>query len=125
MAVKARKRSRAAARAAGSRFVRQCTDWLQEHGFPFAEKAPLWGAKDKGDIVHVRTEDGQHIVVEAKDCARISLATWAKEAEEERVNDSALAGVVLHKRHGVAEPSQQWVTMTLADFAAIVKGTRA
>ena len=120
----ARPRSRASAKKAGAGFVRECADWLKGHGFPFAEKAPLWGAKDKGDIVHVRTRGGRRVVIEAKNCAKIDLAGWAAEAEAERLNDAAVAGVVLHKRHGVTDPSRQWVTMTLADFAAIICGER-
>lgn len=117
-------RSRASARAAGSRFVRGCVDWLQGHGFPFAEVAPAWGAKDRGDVTGVRVTGGRHLVIECKDVARLDLAGWAAEAEVERVNDAAVAGVVLHKRRGVSDPSKQWVSMTLRDFAAVVLGMR-
>jgi hypothetical protein len=64
------------------------------------------------------------VVVEIKDTTRLDLAGWAAEAEAERVNDSALVGVVLHKRHGVSDPGRQWVSMTVADFAALLTGTR-
>jgi hypothetical protein len=81
------------------------------------------GAKDKGDVAGVRVH-GQRVVIEAKNTARINLGTWAGEAEAERVNDGALVGLVVHKRHGKGLAADQWVTMTLADFAALISGVR-
>ena len=42
----------------------------------------------------------------------------------ERGNDDALVGVVAHKRHGVGAPGEQFVTMTLRDFVALLTGER-
>jgi hypothetical protein len=110
-------------RAKGSSFERLAADYLKANGFPFADRRVKNGAKDKGDIggVHIH---GQSVVIEAKNTARISLGTWATEAEQERVNDKALAGVILHKRHGKGQAGDQWVTLTLRDLVAILTGTR-
>jgi hypothetical protein len=110
-------------RQKGSSFERLAADYLKANGFPFADRRVKNGAKDRGDIggVHVH---GQPIVFEAKNTSRISLGTWAAEAESERVNDEALAGVILHKRHGKSKAEDQWVTMTLADLTAILTGKR-
>lgn len=62
--------------------------------------------------------------MECKNVTRVNLAGWAAEAEIERGNDDALAAVVVHKRHGVADPGAQWVTCTLADFVALLTGHR-
>ena len=67
---------------------------------------------------------GQRIVIEAKDCAKTMLGPWSGEAEVERINDGALAGIIVHKRHGKGQPGQQWVTMTMDEFIAIVNGNR-
>jgi hypothetical protein len=64
------------------------------------------------------------VVLECKNTAKISLGSWAAEAEVERVNDDALVGLVVHKRHGKASPADQWVTMTLADLTALLTGVR-
>lgn len=32
------------------------------------------------------------------------------------------AAVVIHKRHGKGQPGDQWVTLTLADFVALITG---
>lgn len=116
-------RSRAAAKAAGARFERAIADWLATHVDDRIDRRVKTGAKDRGDLGGVRVH-GQRVVLELKDCARINLAGWAAEAEIERGNDDALVGAVVHKRHGKGDPADQWVTLTLADFAALLTGQR-
>lgn len=110
-------------RTKGSSFERLTADYLASNGFPFADRRVKSGAKDKGDIggVHV---NGERLVIECKNTSKISLGTWAAEAEVERVNDGALAGMILHKRHGKGKAGDQWVTMSLADLVAILTGKR-
>ena len=110
-------------RRKGSSFERLIADYLKAHGFPFADRRVKNGAKDKGDIGGVHAH-GKGLVLEAKNTTRISLGTWAAEAEQERVNDEALAGVIVHKRHGKGQAGDQWVTLTLADLVAILTGSR-
>lgn len=110
-------------RAKGSSFERLIADYLALNGFPFADRRVKSGAKDKGDIGGVMAH-GQRVVLEAKNTTRINLGTWATEAETERVNDGALAGLIVHKRHGKGKAQDQWVTLTLADLTAILTGTR-
>jgi hypothetical protein len=117
-------RSRASAKAAGTRF-----ESLIAAALRYAldddriERRVRNGAKDRGDISGVRIH-GQRIVLEIKDCARIDLPGWTKEAQIEAGNDDALVGLVVHKRHGVGDPLQQWVTCTVADLVAILTGQR-
>lgn len=110
-------------RAKGSSFERLVADYLKAKGFPFADRRVKNGSKDKGDIGGVGTEAGR-LVLECKNTSKISLGVWAAEAEAERLNDEALAGVVIHKRHGKGKAEDQWVTMTLADLTAILTGKR-
>jgi hypothetical protein len=42
----------------------------------------------------------------------------------ERVNDGALAGVVVAKRRGVTDPDEQIVLMTVRDLVALITGQR-
>lgn len=81
------------------------------------------GSNDRGDIAGVR-HLGERVVIEVKNTSRINLAGWAAEAEVERGNDDALAGIVVHKRHGVGDPARQWVTMELSELAALLTGNR-
>lgn len=116
-------RSRASAKKAGSTFERNTADYLAEHVDDRIDRRVKTGAEDKGDIGGLRVH-GQRVVLECKDTAKINLGGWASEAEVERVNDSALATAVVHKRHGKGQPGDQWVTLTLRDFAALLTGTR-
>ncbi|ORX08076.1 hypothetical protein [Mycolicibacillus trivialis] len=79
------------------------------------------GSKDRGDISGVRVH-GQRVVIECKDTATLRLPEWTREAQLEAGNDDALVGVVVHKRRGVGDPMQQWVSMTLADLVALLTG---
>ena len=110
-------------RRKGSSFERLIADYFKANGFPFADRRVKAGAKDRGDVggVHVH---GRSVVLEAKNTTRTELGTWAGEAEVERLNDDALVGVVVHKRHGKGRPGDQWVTMTVDDFVAVLTGKR-
>ena len=115
-------RTRKSAKAAGARFERVVADYLAEElADDRIDRAPMAGAKDKGDIANVRM--GAHkIVIECKDVARMDLPKWVREARGEAENAGALVGVVVHKRRGVTKPDQQWVTMTLGDLTKLLKG---
>lgn len=115
-------RNRRSARQAGARFERTIADALAAAlDDDRIDRRPKTGNKDRGDIGGVRLH-GQRVVLEVKDCATLRLPEWTAEARIEAGNDDALVGVVVHKRRGVADPLQQWVTMTLADFVAILSG---
>lgn len=116
-------RTRASAKAAGSRFERMIADALKLHVSEFIDRRVKTGAKDRGDIANLRAA-GARLVVECKDSARMAIGTWLAEAEVERGNDDALAGVVIFKRTGKGNPLDQVVLMTLADFIAILTGVR-
>lgn len=97
--------------------------YLAEHVDDRIERRARNGGKDRGDISGLRHMGGR-VVVEVKNCARLELAKWLTEADLERGNDDAVAAMVIHKRHGKAQPADQLVTMTLADLVALITGTR-
>ena len=120
-------RNRASAKKAGSSFERSIADamaWnLQDDRIDRRVKS---GAQDKGDIGGLRTRDGARLVVECKNTTRLDLGHWVREAGIEAENDNAIAGIVVHKRRGKADPLEQYVTMTLRDLLLIGWGvTRA
>ncbi|MDN4644943.1 hypothetical protein [Arthrobacter sp. PsM3] len=116
-------RTRASAKKAGSSFERSTADYLAAVVDDRIDRRVKNGAKDRGDIGGIRHMGGR-VVLECKNAVRINLAGWAAETEIERGNDDALAGAIVHKRHGKGDPADQWVTMTLADFAALLTGNR-
>lgn len=114
-------RTRASAKAAGSKFERDIADHLAKHVDDRIDRRVKTGAKDRGDIGGVRVH-GQRLVLECKNTTRINLGTWITEAHVEAGNDDALAGVIVHKRHGKGKPGDQWVTMTVDDLIALMTG---
>jgi hypothetical protein len=130
-------RTNRSARQAGARFERQVADYLAAHLDDRIDRRVKTGAKDRGDIGGVRTFRGGRVVIECKDAGgkvkcpgcghetrRADLGTWTREAEVERGNDDAVAGVVVHKKRGTALIGAQYVTMTVDDLVALLDGVR-
>ena len=116
-------RNRQSAKKAGTTFERQVADYLAQHVDDRIDRRAKTGSKDRGDITGLR-HLGERIVIECKNTSRLNLADWMKQAEIERGNDDALAGLIVHKRHGKANPADQWVTTTLRELTALLNGHR-
>ena len=116
-------RSRTSAKAAGTRFETSIARSLAEHVDDRIERRAKTGGKDRGDLSGLRHMGGR-VVVECKDVARLNLAGWVEEADVERGNDDALVGLVVHKRRGVTDPLDQYVTCSLRDLVALLTGER-
>lgn len=113
-------RNRNSAKQAGARFERQIADFLRDNLDDRIDRRVKAGAADKGDIANVRDSHNRRIVIEAKNTTRPNLAGWIKEAHQEAQNDNAHIGVVVHKRHGNANPADQWVSCTLEDLVKLL-----
>ena len=117
-------RTRATAKAAGARFERSIADCLAALVDDRIDRRVKTGARDRGDIAGLRHMGGR-VVLEVKDYGgRFLLGPWLREAEAERGNDDALAGAVVAKRRGLADPLDQVVAMTMRDFVALLTGER-
>lgn len=119
-------RNRATAKAAGARFERLVADGLAEAlEDTRIDRKVKTGSKDRGDIANVRHPTGANLVIECKDRGgQFYAAEWVGEAEVERINDGALAGIVIAKRKGVTDPMQQYVVTTVGEFVALLRGDR-
>lgn len=117
-------RNRASAKKAGASFERAVADHLAAAlSDDRIDRRVKTGSKDRGDIAGLR-HMGQRLVIEVKNVARTDLAGWVRQAEIERGNDDGLAGLVVHKRHGVGALGDQYVTMRLDDLVALLTGER-
>lgn len=87
-----------------------------------ARRKVLSGSLDQGDI----EIDGLrlHIVIEAKNCAKMALSQWVDEALNEAHNAKAELGVVWHHRKGRASPLNGYVTMSGASFLLLLEHLR-
>ena len=118
-------RNRASAKQAGAKFERLVADGLAVAlEDTRIDRRVTAGAKDKGDIANVRHGDHK-IVIEVKDRGgQFFAAEWVAEAEAERINDEALAGIVIAKRRGVTDPMKQWCLMEVSELVALLRGDR-
>lgn len=116
------RRTRRSAKTAGAKFERQIADYLRDQlHTPEIDRLVKTGTKDRGDIGNVRDSHGRLIAIEAKNTHRLDLPAWTREAAQEAENYGAHVGVVVHKRHGVGDPGQQWVTLTLDDLIHLIR----
>lgn len=117
-------RSRASAKAAGTRFESLVAEYLAAHVDDRIERRARSGAKDRGDISAFQVL-GNRVVLELKDYGgRILAGEWISEAEVEAGNDDAVAGLVVAKRRGTTRPGAQWVLMDVDSLIALVTGER-
>lgn len=116
-------RTRASAKAAGTRFERLIADTLAAHVDDRIDRRAKTGARDKGDIGGLRHMGGR-VVIECKEVARLDLSGWVNEAAIEAGNDDAIAGLVCHKRKGYGDALDQYVTCTVRDLIGLLTGVR-
>lgn len=117
-------RSRASAKAAGTRHESSVVAYLADHIDDRIERRRQSGANDRGDVSGWRY-GGLRVVAELKDYGgRVLVGPWLNEAETERLNDDAAVGLVIAKRRGIADPGEQIVLMTLRDLTALLTGER-
>ena len=103
-------------RAKGTAAETAVATYLQDNGFPHAERRAPAGAHDRGDIAGVIG-----VAIEVKACARQELAAWLDEAAREATNDRALLGAVWHKRRGRTSPADWFVTIDGKAFAFLLR----
>lgn len=104
-----------AAKDKGTRAETAVVDYLQAAGF-YARRLPPAGARDVGDIEIT----GYPLVFEVKAAVSAPYGVWLAEAKRERFNAKAIAGIVIHKPKGIANPAEYRVVMTLEDFIKLI-----
>lgn len=86
----------------GNGFETDLVRWLREQGY-MAERLPLTGARDEGDLYfYDRTRD-LYILIEAKapgKDGKINLTGWLKELTVEMAHFSKARGLPMEKVHG-------------------------
>lgn len=92
-------------------------DYLRASGWPYAERLPTEGAKDRGDITGI--DPG--VVIESKSCNAMDLGGWMRELDAEVVNAKADIGVIWHKKRGTTNPGDWYVTMSGDDFVQLLR----
>ena len=91
-------------------------DHLKANGFQYAERRAMQGVNDCGDVTGL-----PGVVIEVKAHREMDLAEWMDETEVERANAGAELAVCWHKRRRKGSPADWYVTMTGAQFVALLK----
>lgn len=134
---RAAKRSRASAKKAGADFeIRQTEHLGKALENPYISRQDKNGSADLGDIAFVGyraaglkglSESSVPIILECKNTASVNLTSAVREAHTEADNYRAKHGgpaplpILMHKRHGVADPGRQWVTMEADTFVRLLR----
>lgn len=100
-------------RKKGTAFETLVVDYFRRW-FPNAIRHPLHGNVDLGDVYGI-----PGLCVSCKNTTRPQLSEWIKAVRQQADNAGAIFGVVVHKRVGKGNASEQFVTLTLADFVAM------
>ena len=117
-------RNRASARKAGTSFERLVADYFRDHWDDRVDRRVKTGSLDKGDISNFRV-NGFRVVVECKDETQYDFNGAVNEAQQEALNDNALVGIAVVKRHKRGQPEDQFVALTLGDFLSLLRATGA
>ena len=105
-----------AGKAKGTRHESAIVTFLRDHGFTWADRVPLSGKHDRGDV----TLGPGSPVIEAKNQARHSMAEWLDEANTEAANAHAPFGVVWAHRRGKGSPGDGYVVMDGHTFVKLL-----
>lgn len=103
-------------RRKGAGHERAIVTWLRSRGRPHIERRIAGMADDRGDLT-----GWPGVVVEAKNCARIELAAWVDQLEDEITEAEADTGAVIVKRRGTTDVGQHYAVMTVARWEALMK----
>lgn len=92
--------------------------YLNEHGFPTAERRALAGVNDKGDVTGI-----PGLVIEIKAGARLEIPAWLRETADEIANARADHGILVIKPKGKGEKSvgEWWAIVPLAEMVELLR----
>ena len=109
--------------AIGTRTAETVVRYLKVNGFPYAERRPLHGAVDLGDITGTiglcwQVKGG----AAAETASDQKIAEWLDKTDEQRRNASAAYGVLVTKRKGVGPKNcgAWWAIVRGAEWADLL-----
>ena len=100
-----------------------CVRWFRANGFPHADRQPLRGNRDAGDLALTAG-----VVAEVKAVSKGGtgqppaqlLGSWMAQAEAERVNANAEHCLLIVKRAGTTDVAKWWCYLTVRDMGLLL-----
>lgn len=105
-----------ASKQKGTAFETAVVRFLRDSGFPYAERAPLAGNKDRGDITGT-----PGLVWECKNAKTHRLGEWIDETQIEADNANADHGILIVKRPRHGSAGDAFAIMPLDGMVALLK----
>lgn len=105
-------------RAKGTAAETAVVNYLKANGFPDADRSPLRGTLDKGDVTGIKS-----VVIEIKNHKVYAIPAWIRELEVEISNAQARTGFVVVKPNGVgaSRVGDWWAVMPLWRMAELLR----
>lgn len=103
-------------KAKGAAFERLIADYFNGRGI-HCDRVPAGATLDRGDLW---VPDLAFPTFDCKNHRTPTLGAWVDRASEQAANARRASGVVIHKRHGVTDPAEQFVTTSLAMFLPLL-----
>jgi len=104
------------ARKKGTKWETAIVQYLNSNGYPGADRSPLRGTEDQGDITGL-----PGVCIEAKNCQTITLSVWLDQLAVEMAHAQADTGVVIAKRRGTADVGKSYALMPVEVWLALLK----
>lgn len=105
-------------KAKGTSAETAVVNYLNDNGYPYAERRALAGVNDKGDIAGIPA-----VAIEVKAQKTYSIPAWMRELKIEKANAKADTGFLVVKPIGVGSKNtgEWWAVMPLSDMIELLK----
>lgn len=110
-------------RAKGTKAESAVVRWLRANGFPGADRQPLRGNRDCGDIAlapGIVLEVKAHATGATGQPPAMQLAQWLAQCDVERDNAGAEYCPLIVKRAGTTDPAKWWAYLRLIDSLTLL-----
>jgi hypothetical protein len=107
----------------GTSFETMIKNYLNEHGFPDAERTPLKGGADTGDINGIKNRvTGRNAIVQCKNQRQFQLSQWldATVSQAKNKGDAIPALVVKRPNKGVTSLGDTYAVLRLDDLIELL-----
>lgn len=108
----------------GTSFETMIKEYLNNNGFPDAERTPLKGGADTGDINGVKNRNsGRNAIFQCKNQKSFQLSQWLDDTVEQAKNkgDAVPALIVKRPNKGVSSLGDTYAVLRLSDLVDLLK----
>lgn len=111
------------AKQKGTAFETLVRQYLNDSGFPEAQRTVLKGGQDTGDINGIRNSSKRQVAVQCKNQKSFSLSQWLNDTVDQAGNLGGAVPALVVKRPGKGEKAvgDSYAVMRLSDLVELLK----